>query len=58
VFIVQGDIFRLWASLGYQASCLGLPVSDEYPSGGGSRSDFEGGYVTWTPADGSRHFCR
>ena len=58
VFIVQGDIYRLWASIGYQASCLGLPTSDEYRYGAGSRSDFEGGHITWTPTEGSRHTCQ
>jgi len=53
-FIVQGGIFDKWASLGYSGGQLGFPTSDEYPYQGGARSDFEGGYITWTSKTGAQ----
>jgi hypothetical protein len=31
---------------------LRFPVSGEYGYGAGTRQDFQGGYMTWAPADG------
>lgn len=53
-FVVQGAIFKKWSSLGYSGSQLGFPTSDEYPIPGGARSDFEGGYITWTSQTGAQ----
>jgi hypothetical protein len=53
-FVVQGAIFKKWASLGYSGGQLGFPTSDEYPYPGGARSDFEGGYITWTSQTGAQ----
>lgn len=42
-------------ALGAENSRLGLPVSNEYVvAGGGVRQDFQGGYLLWSPATGSR----
>jgi hypothetical protein len=35
---------------------LRFPVNDEYGWGGGTRQDFQGGYMTWDPANGVRIF--
>ncbi|WP_432509765.1 LGFP repeat-containing protein [Kineococcus sp. SYSU DK001] len=50
---VHGAIRATWASLGWETSRLGFPTSDEHSAGGQRRSDFEGGYVTWTAAEGA-----
>jgi len=44
---VQGDIHARWASLGYERSTLGYPISDEYDAPGGRRSDFQHGSLVW-----------
>lgn len=31
---------------------LKFPTNDEYAYGGGTRQDFQGGYMTWTPSEG------
>ncbi|MFD3591551.1 LGFP repeat-containing protein [Nocardia sp. NPDC058640] len=49
---VNGRIRDRWASLGWERSYLGYPVSDEYDIPGGKRSDFVGGCVTWDRATG------
>src|SRR5207244_4144142 len=51
---VHGAILAKWASLGYERSFLGYPTSDEYAFGGGRRSDFQGGYILWTPQGGAQ----
>ncbi|MFF2083180.1 LGFP repeat-containing protein [Nocardia sp. NPDC058176] len=50
---VNGLIRARWASLGWERSYLGYPVSDEYDIPGGKRSDFVGGCVTWNSATGA-----
>jgi uncharacterized protein with LGFP repeats len=49
---VHGAIRSRWASLGWERSYLGYPISDEYSIPGGRRSDFENGYITWNAATG------
>ncbi|MGI8531504.1 MAG: transglycosylase family protein [Geodermatophilaceae bacterium] len=44
---VRGSIRATWRSLGGPKSRLGYPVSDEYSTRYGARSDFQGGYVAW-----------
>jgi uncharacterized protein with LGFP repeats len=46
---VHGAINDLYAQLGYDASCLGLPSSDEEASGGDRVSHFEAGEITFSP---------
>jgi uncharacterized protein with LGFP repeats len=50
---VHGAIKLHWASLGYEHSYLGYPISDEYAIPGGRRSDFQNGYITWNAATGA-----
>lgn len=50
---VYGAIRELWASMGWERSWLGYPVSDEVPDKDGRRSTFEHGYIRWTAAAGA-----
>ncbi|MGD9915577.1 MAG: PAN domain-containing protein, partial [Rhizobiaceae bacterium] len=49
---VHGCIGSLYQGMNGTNSFLGFPVSDEYDTGGGRRSDFEGGYIVWNAATG------
>ena len=49
---VQGAIADEWASLGWEKSALGYPVSDEHDVPGGRQSDFEHGSLFWDAATG------
>lgn len=49
-FEVHGCIATLYQGMNGTNSFLGFPVSDEYDTGGGRRSDFEGGYIVWNAA--------
>ena len=51
-FEVHGCIAARYLGMGGTGSWLGLPVSDEYGMPGGSRSDFEGGYIAWDALTG------
>ncbi|MDS0133850.1 MULTISPECIES: PQQ-dependent sugar dehydrogenase [unclassified Amycolatopsis] len=53
--MVKGEIRNRWAALGWEYSYLRYPKSDEYVTNGWYRSDFEGGYITYS-AVGSRDF--
>jgi uncharacterized protein with LGFP repeats len=50
---VQGAIRDAWARTGWEMGPLGFPTSNEYAVPGGRRSDFEHGYVDWSPARGA-----
>jgi hypothetical protein len=54
-FEVQGLIHDHWASLGWERSFLGYPVTDETttPDGIGRYNHFEGGSIYWTPSTGA-----
>jgi len=47
---VHGRIRDAWASAGWEAGRLGYPTSDEYADAGGRRSDFQFGFIHWSPA--------
>ncbi|WP_052207368.1 polysaccharide deacetylase family protein [Sinomonas humi] len=49
---VYGAIRAQWASLGWERSRLGYPVSGEYGITGGRRSDFQHGSILWHSASG------
>ncbi len=51
--VVKGEIRKRWAALGWERSYLRYPTTDEYVTGGVYRSDFQGGYITYTPATGA-----
>jgi len=44
---VHGAIRGAWAQTGWERGPCGYPISDEYASGGGRRSDFQYGNITW-----------
>jgi len=46
-FVLNGAIGDKYGSLGYAASYLGLPTSDEFDSAGGRRQNFEGGFIVF-----------
>jgi uncharacterized protein with LGFP repeats len=50
---VKGEIRKRWAALGWERSYLRYPSTDEYVSNGVYRSDFQGGYITYTVAGGA-----
>ena len=53
--VIHGDIRAKWASLGYEKSFLGYPISDEMDTPDGGRySIFDRGYIAWTPQKGAR----
>ena len=53
-FSVHGAIRDKWASLGWERSSLGYPISDEGDMPGGGRiSNFQHGSIAWTAAKGA-----
>jgi hypothetical protein len=52
-YYVVNAIAQKYQSAGLHTSQLGFPTSDEYAWNGGSRSDFEGGYIYWTASGGA-----
>jgi uncharacterized protein with LGFP repeats len=44
---IHGDIRAKWASLGWERTCLGYPVSDEFAISGGRQSNLQHGFITW-----------
>jgi LGFP repeat len=51
---VYGAIRDAWAREGWESSWLGFPQSGEYQSGAYRRSDFQGGYIVWSPSTGAQ----
>lgn len=50
----QGMVRLKWAEQGWERGPLGYPTSDEYTASDGKRrQDFEHGYISWTPTEGS-----
>ncbi|MBW4616797.1 MAG: hypothetical protein KME21_26825 [Desmonostoc vinosum HA7617-LM4] len=52
---VHGDILGKWASIGWERSLLGYPLTDETPTpdGIGRFNHFQGGSVYWSPSTGA-----
>ena len=52
---VYGLIREKWASLGWERSFLGYPLTDELvtPDGRGRYNHFQGGSIYWTPGTGA-----
>jgi uncharacterized protein with LGFP repeats len=50
---VHGAIRDLWASMGWETSFLGYPVTDEIGTGDSRSSRFQGGHIAWSPAQGA-----
>ena len=55
-FEVHGLIRQQWASMGWERSALGYPISDELQvfGGAGRLSNFQHGSIYWSPTAGSR----
>jgi uncharacterized protein with LGFP repeats len=55
---IHGAIRDRWAQMGWERSQLGYPRSDEFNMPpGGRQSQFQHGYIGWTPAAGAHeHF--
>jgi len=51
---VVGGILGKYLEYGGPTSALGMPTSDEYASGSGRRSDFQGGYIFWSASGGAQ----
>jgi uncharacterized protein with LGFP repeats len=49
---VHGAIRARWANMGWERSCLGYPVSDEFAIPGGRQSNFQGGRITYSFSSG------
>jgi hypothetical protein len=45
---VHGAIRAKWASMGWERSCLGYPVSDEFGNAKIRRSNFQHGFITYS----------
>ena len=54
-FVMGGCFFMLYKQVGGTGSFLGFPVNEAYGTSGGSRQDFEGGYMLW---DSQTSVCR
>lgn len=52
-WVVLGRIYEAWKAAGAENSMLGLPISDEYNTVNGPRSDFEGGSLLFDPHTGA-----
>ena len=51
-FEVNGCFFKLYKSINATRSWLGFPIADAHAVKGGSRQDFEGGYMQWNSQTG------
>ncbi|MCJ0905210.1 N-acetylmuramoyl-L-alanine amidase [Rhodococcus sp. ARC_M6] len=52
-WVILGRIYEAWKALGAENSTLGLPISDEYHTVDGERSDFEGGSLLFDTYTGT-----
>jgi uncharacterized protein with LGFP repeats len=50
---VYGAIRGAWAAQGWELGRLGYPVTDEYGITGGRQSEFQHGYISWSPLGGT-----
>jgi hypothetical protein len=50
---VRGAFYGLWASLGWERSFLGFPLTAELPAAGGVFQRYQGGTMYWSPATGA-----
>lgn len=54
--VIYGAIRDKWASLGWERGALRYPISDEYQDGRYRRTDFQHGYIRWSPQRGAEVF--
>jgi uncharacterized protein with LGFP repeats len=52
VHSVRGAFLTAWALTGYERGRLGYPTRDAYAVAGGSRVDFQHGYITVATSTG------
>lgn len=52
-FETHGSIWKLWESMGWEASWLGLPRSDETVVGQYHYNQFDGGFIYWSLETGA-----
>ncbi|TMM10982.1 MAG: hypothetical protein E6G01_17750, partial [Actinobacteria bacterium] len=50
---IHGAIRARWASMGWERSCLGYPVSDEFAISIGRQSNLQRGAITWNASTGA-----
>jgi peptidoglycan/xylan/chitin deacetylase (PgdA/CDA1 family) len=50
---VIGAIHAAWSAAGWEQGPLGFPTTDEHTVDGVQRSDFQHGFITWTPQAGA-----
>ncbi|MFG2294988.1 FG-GAP-like repeat-containing protein [Streptomyces sp. NPDC048603] len=50
--VVRAGVRNKWVSLGAEKSFLGYPKSEEYQVYGGTRADFDGGYIRYNSTTG------
>ena len=53
---VHGAIRDAWASKSWERGSLRYPTSDEYQDGAYRRSNFQNGYIRWSPQQGAVAF--
>ena len=51
---IHGQIRDLWASMGWENSFLGYPVTDEIGTGNSRSSRFQHGHISWNPTEGPK----
>lgn len=57
-FGVWGAIYARWRELGHGSSCLGFPTGHQVVVDADTRrSDFEGGWITWSRSTGAIEHC-
>jgi uncharacterized protein with LGFP repeats len=49
---IHGAILAKWASMGWERSCLGYPVTDEFGIAGGRQSNLQGGFIAYSFSSG------
>jgi uncharacterized protein with LGFP repeats len=50
---MYGAILQAWGSQGYEGGRLGFPVTGEFASPDGTKQEFQGGNIVWTPERGA-----
>jgi hypothetical protein len=50
---MYGAILQAWGSQGYERGRLGFPITGEFDSPDGTKQEFQGGNIVWTPERGA-----
>ncbi|MCC3279010.1 hypothetical protein LJ754_07560 [Arthrobacter sp. zg-Y40] len=54
-FVSAGAIRQAYGAQGYETGRLGYPTSNEYAAGSGYLQDYQGGWISWSPATGNQY---